>query len=1168
LTKLFRWLPTLLILALSALYPVVPWTQVEAQNVEGQIVASQFGEYQVPTVGNGFSFPPDTCEISGGNKSFPAFTSGVPIKIVDTNPAYSEVDTPVAVIANDNVCAVSMTTNHPHTSFYLTSGTGGLQEALNANGTGTGANTILLNAQWYSLIAPNSGSSVIGSVQGNTNLGLVDVTTTPYTTYAWNGSTYAAAGYGAPGGPAMGALSGTYPAPGLANGTSGLNNVLPLAAGTTINDGSVHTVGTAPIGSPFHGVTTLGALAALSINGTSPFSWITGSPFSNGGIYVIGVTNPGSGGTAGTFALSFSGGGCNTEPTGTFTVGASTLAQGAGTITSVSLTTRGSGCTSTPTISTSASSGLSGASVVATYIGNSTVGSLDIAWLAIQAALETGKAYIPAGQYVIGSTLATPLYILPAAINTGVLAGTPSMLKGDGIYSTQLLAGSDFGAGLPLIAAGDPAGTAANTLGRYATNGTQDFEGEMEDLSIQSSASNIYFTPGTTPIQMDGFAWGAHLRTKDIDVLGFNHDWSIVGDHTEFTRPHADGGAVGFEWPAPNATIYGDLAFVDLNASGQSIASLSVSPTATIFGTFNGETYLSAPYAILGEAGPGCAAIFYGTVFDHLMTEYIGNAFFADDNNFSAGTYNDANKCRQIGPADIGIWYSSYNNSHFWGSGRARRASIDVWSAALNIHDLTPAGGNFSPNVAAPSGGAPIATFNLTSVLQNGIYGIRVAGDVNLWLSSSDSGSVPTFTNSVATASNAGIILEQTGLWSGAVRGWTAAGNYTTTTAGDVFEAYGNGVAPGGSGLAPVTSTAGIAMQSGVTTSGAIPLAQEGVAAVGVGYANPGYQTWEQSTGIGTPITITAAGSGGTNGTFTGISGAGGGCSTEPVFTFTVSGGAITATTITSPGVGCTSAPTLPTTASAGLTGATLTATWPSALAAQSASLSDPNIIGQFVGGSGSGAHNFVLAQLHLGSGGGLGPSTNLNVASLATAGNVTAGGSINANGYLINWGGNVSAYSPQGGVLRLTNAAVTNFTRLILGPATTGFPAFCVNASSLSICDGTGGTAVTGLTATINSEESVAFSTTPSFSTAVRESTITLTAAITSFTLAAGAPGQEKTLTFCQNGTGGYTVAAPSNVRGFMTVGTTASKCSSQHFTYNSIQAAWIADSPGVVNE
>jgi hypothetical protein len=72
----------------------------------------------------------------------------------------------------------------------------------------------------------------------------------------------------------------------------------------------------------------------------------------------------------------------------------------------------------------------------------------------------------------------------------------------------------------------------------------------------------------------------------------------------------------------------------------------------------------------------------------------------------------------------------------------------------------------------------------------------------------------------------------------------------------------------------------------------------------------------------------------------------------------------------------------------------------------------------------------------------------------------------------------------------------------------------------------------------------------------------------VTSFTLAVGTDGQEKTLEFCQNATGGYTAAAPANVRGFFTVGMTAGKCSSQHFTYSAGQAAWLADSPGVVNE
>jgi hypothetical protein len=102
----------------------------------------------------------------------------------------------------------------------------------------------------------------------------------------------------------------------------------------------------------------------------------------------------------------------------------------------------------------------------------------------------------------------------------------------------------------------------------------------------------------------------------------------------------------------------------------------------------------------------------------------------------------------------------------------------------------------------------------------------------------------------------------------------------------------------------------------------------------------------------------------------------------------------------------------------------------------------------------------------------------------------------------------------------------------------------------------------------TVSSSETVTYSAAPTFSTANRASTITLAGNVTSFTLSAGADGQEKTLTFCQNATGGYSVVAPSNVHGFFTVGTTANKCSSQHFTYSTTQSGWLADSTGVINE
>jgi hypothetical protein len=91
---------------------------------------------------------------------------------------------------------------------------------------------------------------------------------------------------------------------------------------------------------------------------------------------------------------------------------------------------------------------------------------------------------------------------------------------------------------------------------------------------------------------------------------------------------------------------------------------------------------------------------------------------------------------------------------------------------------------------------------------------------------------------------------------------------------------------------------------------------------------------------------------------------------------------------------------------------------------------------------------------------------------------------------------------------------------------------------------------------------ETVAYSATPTFSTSTRVSVLTLAGNVSTFTLASGVDGQEKTLFFCQNGTGGYTVAAPSNVRGFLpNVGTVANKCNGQHLIYIAPLSAWMSD-------
>lgn len=162
---------------------------VKAQN-GGQIIASQYGEYKVfGASSGGFSFPPATCQVSAGGKNFAAFSTGIPIKIVDSNPSLTEVATPSSVYIN--ACSINMATMYTHVPpYYLTSGTGGLQEAITANQTNNGPNTIVLDAEWYRLIGPANAASIIASVRGIPDLGLEDVTTTPYTSYQWNGSQY------------------------------------------------------------------------------------------------------------------------------------------------------------------------------------------------------------------------------------------------------------------------------------------------------------------------------------------------------------------------------------------------------------------------------------------------------------------------------------------------------------------------------------------------------------------------------------------------------------------------------------------------------------------------------------------------------------------------------------------------------------------------------------------------------------------------------------------------------------------------------------------------------------------------------------------------------------------------------------------------------------------
>jgi hypothetical protein len=101
-----------------------------------------------------------------------------------------------------------------------------------------------------------------------------------------------------------------------------------------------------------------------------------------------------------------------------------------------------------------------------------------------------------------------------------------------------------------------------------------------------------------------------------------------------------------------------------------------------------------------------------------------------------------------------------------------------------------------------------------------------------------------------------------------------------------------------------------------------------------------------------------------------------------------------------------------------------------------------------------------------------------------------------------------------------------------------------------------------------LTTAEVVTFSATPTFTSGDTMSRMTLTGNVTSFTMGASASGTPHTLCFLQDGTGGRTVAAPSNVHGFTAVGTTANKWSCESFMYDASDAIWLATTDGKQNQ
>jgi hypothetical protein len=138
-------------------------------NVAGLLYAANFAHWTVPPGQNGgFSWTsPAQCYGTSGGVTFKLFQAGQPITIVDNNPALTETVNVGSAQYGGWGCAVSLPTVNAHKSFYLQSGTAGLQEAANWAGA---ANAVIVITPDWSTLGGTTGNITSATLGANTQL--------------------------------------------------------------------------------------------------------------------------------------------------------------------------------------------------------------------------------------------------------------------------------------------------------------------------------------------------------------------------------------------------------------------------------------------------------------------------------------------------------------------------------------------------------------------------------------------------------------------------------------------------------------------------------------------------------------------------------------------------------------------------------------------------------------------------------------------------------------------------------------------------------------------------------------------------------------------------------------------------------------------------------------
>lgn len=157
-------------------------------NIAGLLYASNFAHWTLGPTPQGNSWTsPGQCYGTSGGVVFPLFSKTAPITIVDLGvPSNTETVTPTIVSYSVSGCSVGLPATHPHSNYYLQSGTLGLQEAINFAGAGN--YVVIITPDWKAM---GGTTGMITSAKGTAAIGILDERSSVIP-YVWGGSAYAA----------------------------------------------------------------------------------------------------------------------------------------------------------------------------------------------------------------------------------------------------------------------------------------------------------------------------------------------------------------------------------------------------------------------------------------------------------------------------------------------------------------------------------------------------------------------------------------------------------------------------------------------------------------------------------------------------------------------------------------------------------------------------------------------------------------------------------------------------------------------------------------------------------------------------------------------------------------------------------------------------------------